>query len=282
MTAARPRRAARLVLAAGLAGLAVPALAEAPAEDVETPAVPAAAAEPAPSGAPATAPATDSPAPAEPAAAPAAAAESRAELARIRAELERLEARQRELRAALAALATRLGEPAAVADPDADGAAASASPAEPVAAAPDEPARPSPAARYRDPAPRLFDRARAAFAELNFYDAERLFGEFLERYPEHEQAAHAHYWLGETRYAQGRFRSAVDEFEALLARPAGPWHPVARLKIGYAWFELGDYARARAVLTELRAADPGGNIARLAQLRLERLARLAPELFPEP
>ena len=274
MTAARPRRAARLVLAAGLAGLAVPAPAEAPAEDVETPAVPAAAAEPAPSGAPATAPATDSPAPAEPAPAAAGAEEPRAELARIRAELERLEARQRELRAAVAALDARLGEPAAAAAAETD--------PEPTAAAPDEPARPSPAARYRDPAPRLFDRARAAFAELNFYDAERLFGEFLERYPEHEQAAHAHYWLGETRYAQGRFRSAVDEFEALLARPAGPWHPVARLKIGYAWFELGDYARARAVLTELRAADPGGNIARLAQLRLERLARLAPELFPEP
>lgn len=276
MTAARPRRAARLALAAGLAGFAAAAPAETPT-DGESATTPAAAEA-----------ADEAPAPA----APAPAADPRAELARIRAELGRLEARQRELRAAVAALAARLAEPeaeaagpeAAAAAADAAGPAATETAAEETgpAAAPAEAVRASAAARYRDPAPRLFDRARAAFAESNYYDAARLFGEFLERYPAHEQAAHARYWLGETRYAQGQFRGAVEEFETLLAGPAGPWHPVARLKIGYAWFELGDYARARAVLTELRDAEPGGNIARLAQLRLERLARLAPESSAEP
>ena len=127
MTAGRPRRAARLALAAGLAGFAAAALTETPPDGGETPDTPAAAESPSGDGAalatPATAnPAAEVPAPAEPAAAnpadetpapaesvlaaPAAgAAEPRTELARIRAELERLAARQRELRAAVAKLA---------------------------------------------------------------------------------------------------------------------------------------------------------------------------------
>lgn len=245
-----------------------------------------------------------------------AAAEPGTELARIRAELEELEARQRELRAAVAALAARLGVagvPAAAAVP-AGSAGAEAEAAEIPGGASAETAAaegpgivvtgpgaaadlgivvvgaeatadgdaPATAASYRDPAQELFEQARAAFDASDFYGAAGLFEEFLQRHPEHALAAYARYWLGEARYMQGHYRDAIGEFEALLQGPTGPWHPVARLKVGYAWFELGDYARARAVLTALRDEEPGGNLARLAQLRLERLERLAPESPAEP
>ena len=336
MTAARPRRAARLVLAAGLAGLALPAPAEtlpdggdAPGAPVETLLPAPAELPPADNGTPAASVENPLPAPVElppaggemPAAPaeippPAAAAGPEAELARIRAELEALEARQRELRATLAALAARLGmagTPAAAAVvagaeaeasefPDEAGAAAAAGPgiagAGPevaeaeglgiVVTGPGATAAADPdsgglaAAAYRDPAQELFEQARAAFDAADFYGAAGLFEEFLQRHPEHALAAYARYWLGEARYMQGRYRDAIGEFEALLQEPAGPWHPVARLKVGYAWFELGDYARAREVLTALRDEEPGGNLARLAQLRLERLERLAPESSAEP
>ena len=306
MTAARPRRAARLVLAAGLAGLALPAPAELPPAGGEAPVAPVEAPLPAPAELP---PAEMPP--------PAAAAGPEAELARIRAELEALEARQRELRAAVAALAARLGlagTPAATAVsagteaeaselPDEAGAAAATAegpgivvtgPAAEegpgiivtgpgaVAAADPDGGGPAAAEAYRDPAQELFEQARAAFDAADFYGAAGLFEEFLQRHPGHALAAYARYWLGEARYMQGRYRDAIGEFEALLQEPAGPWHPVARLKVGYAWFELGDYARARAVLTALRDEEPGGNLARLAQLRLERLERLAPESSAEP
>ena len=336
MTAACPRRAARLVLAAGLAGLALPAPAELPPADGEAPAVPLET----PLPAPAELPPADSAAPVAPLESPlpapvellpagddtpaapaempplAAATGPEAELARIRAELEALEARQHELRAAVAALAARLGlagtPAAAVAAgteaeasefPDEAGAAAATAegpgivvtgPAAEegpgiivtgpgaVAAADPDGGGPAAAEAYRDPAQELFEQARAAFDASDFYGAAGLFEEFLQRHPGHALAAYARYWLGEARYMQGRYRDAIGEFEALLQEPAGPWHPVARLKVGYAWFELGDYARARAVLTALRDEEPGGNLARLAQLRLERLERLAPESSAEP
>ena len=314
MTAARPRRAARFVLAAGLAGLALPAPAETLPDGGDAPGAPVEA----PLSAPAELPPAGDEMPAAPAEIPppAAAAGPEAELARIRAELEALEARQRELRAALAALAARLGmeetaaavsagfagtEAAAPESPDEAGAAAAEGPgivgagpeaaeAEglgivvtgPGATAAADPDGGGPAAAYRDPAQELFEQARAAFDAADFYGAAGLFEEFLQRHPEHALAAYARYWLGEARYMQGRYRDAIGEFEALLQEPAGPWHPVARLKVGYAWFELGDYARAREVLTALRDEEPGGNLARLAQLRLERLERLAPESSAEP
>ena len=237
---------------------------------------------------------------------PAAAAGPGAELARILAELEALAARQRVLRAELAALAARLGAEgapaaavsaglggaeAAAENPDIAAAGSEAAPAADLgivvvgpetAAGPDGGAPASAAAFRRDPAQELFEQARAAFDASDFYGAAGLFGEFLERHPEHALAAYARYWLGEARYMQGRYRDAIGEFEMLLQGPPGPWHPVARLKVGYAWFELGDYARAREVLTALRDEEPGGNLARLAQLRLERLERLAPESSAEP
>ena len=337
MTAARPRRAVRLVLAAGLAGLALPAPAETLPDGGDTPAAPVETLLPAPAelppadnDTPAASVENPLPAPVElppagdemPAAPaeippPAAAAGPEAELARIRAELEALEARQRELRAALAALAARLGmeataaavsagsagtEAAAPESPDEAGAAAAEGPgivgtgpeaveAEGLGIVVTGPGATAAAgldgggpavAAYRDPAQELFEQARAAFDAADFYGAAGLFEEFLQRHPGHALAAYARYWLGEARYMQGRYRDAIGEFEALLQEPAGPWHPVARLKVGYAWFELGDYARAREVLTALRDEEPGGNLARLAQLRLERLERLAPESSAEP
>ena len=338
MTAARPRRAARLVLAAGLAGLALPAPAELPPAGGDTPAAPVENPLPAPAEsppadgeapvapletplpAPLELPPADGGMPAAPAEMPppAAATGPAAELVRIRAELEALEARQRELRAAVAALAARLGmeetaaavsagpagtEAAAPESPDEAGAAAAVAEDSGIVGAGPEAAETAglgivvtgpgataadpdgggpAAAAYRDPAQALFEQARTAFDAADFYGAAELFEEFLQRHPGHALAAYARYWLGEARYMQGRYRDAIGEFEALLQEPVGPWHPVARLKVGYAWFELGDYARAREVLTALRDEEPGGNLARLAQLRLERLERLAPESSAEP
>ena len=123
------------------------------------------------------------------------------------------------------------------------------------------------------PAAKLYERGREAFRNLNFYTAAKIFREFLNKYPAHEDAGEARYWLGEALYVEGRFQDAIGAFAEVIADDTNPRREVARLKTGYAWFELGDFERAAALLTEVRDQNPGSDLARLAQLRLDRLQR---------
>lgn len=125
------------------------------------------------------------------------------------------------------------------------------------------------------PAARLYGQGREAFRNLNFYDAAKAFREFLVKYPAHEDAGEARYWLGETLYVEGRFQEAIAAFAEVIADEANPRREVARLKTGYAWFELGEFEKAEAILTEVRDQNPDSDLARLAQLRLDRLQRRA-------
>lgn len=142
-----------------------------------------------------------------------------------------------------------------------------------IPASPDE--KPAFSPQPYQPAARLYERGREAFRNLNFYDAAKIFREFLTKYPAHGDAGEARYWLGEALYVEGRFEDAVGAFAEVIADDANPRREVARLKTGYAWFELGDLERAEAILTEVRDQNPGSDLARLAQLRLDRLRRRA-------
>lgn len=127
---------------------------------------------------------------------------------------------------------------------------------------------------YR-PAERLYEQGREAFRSLNFYDAAKAFREFLVKYPAHKDAGEARYWLGETLYVEGRFQEAIAAFAEVIADEANPRRQVARLKTGYAWFEVGEFERAEAVLVQVLDQNPDSDLARLAQLRLDRLKRRA-------
>jgi len=125
-----------------------------------------------------------------------------------------------------------------------------------------------------DPAKQLFKQGKTAFRDLDFYLAARHFSEFLEKYPTHDRAMDARYWLGEVAYEQGDFQAAVKSLEQVASAPDSPHQRVAQFKMGYALFELKDFEKARTTLLEVQQASPGSNLARLAQLRLERLERL--------
>ena len=132
--------------------------------------------------------------------------------------------------------------------------------------------RDRPIPTYRSDAT-LFEQGREAFRNLDFYGAAKAFREFLAKYPQHEDVAEARYWLGETLYKEGQFREAVEVFADVISDEGSSRRAVALLKTGYARFELGDFDRAQAILTQVRDQNPGSNLARLAQLRLDRLQR---------
>lgn len=93
---------------------------------------------------------------------------------------------------------------------------------------------------------------------------------FLEKYPRHEYADNAQYWLGEAFYAHKDYQHALVEFRATIETyPRGNKVPDALLKVGYCYHALGQTEKAKAVLEQVVNLYPKTEPAVLASKRLE-------------
>ena len=98
---------------------------------------------------------------------------------------------------------------------------------------------------------------------------------FVSRFPQHDLADNAQYWLGESYYTRGDYKDAEPEFRAVIRRwPSGNKAPDALLKLGYCMLQLGERAEGRTTLEQLVEHYPRTEAALLAQ---KRLAELSPE-----
>lgn len=98
------------------------------------------------------------------------------------------------------------------------------------------------------------------------------FRAFLSKYPDHELAANAQYWLGEALYAQKDYSGATTEFMAVLkSHKSSPKAPGAALKLGYSFYELKQWGFARRTLEDTVRFYPDSNAATLAKNRLEKM-----------
>ncbi|MBZ0118529.1 MAG: tetratricopeptide repeat protein, partial [Sandaracinaceae bacterium] len=78
-------------------------------------------------------------------------------------------------------------------------------------------------------------------------------------------ADNAHYWRGEIHFARRDYARAAAEMQRLIERyPNGNRVPDAMLRLGICLERLGETARARAVLQELRSRFPQSVAARMA------------------
>jgi tol-pal system protein YbgF len=93
---------------------------------------------------------------------------------------------------------------------------------------------------------------------------------FLRKYPRHDYADNAQYWLGEAFYAQKDYPHALGEFRNVIETyPRGNKVPDALLKVGYCYSALGQGDKARAVLEQVVNLYPKTEPAALATKRLE-------------
>ena len=93
---------------------------------------------------------------------------------------------------------------------------------------------------------------------------------FLRKYPRHDYADNAQYWLGEAFYAQKDYPHALSEFRNVIETyPRGNKVPDALLKVGYCYQALGQTEKARAVLEQVVNLYPKTEPAALASKRLE-------------
>jgi len=95
---------------------------------------------------------------------------------------------------------------------------------------------------------------------------------FLAKYPKHELAPNAMYWLGEAHYVRRDYPAALAAFEGLLNDyPGNRKTPDALLKIGYCQVELKRPGPAREALTRVVQEYPDSQAATEAQARLARM-----------
>jgi len=93
---------------------------------------------------------------------------------------------------------------------------------------------------------------------------------FIQKYPRHDFADNAQYWLGEAFYATKQYPQALVEFRAVIETyPRGNKVPDALLKVGYCYSALGQADKARAVLEQVVNLYPKTEPAALAGKRLE-------------
>jgi tol-pal system protein YbgF len=117
-----------------------------------------------------------------------------------------------------------------------------------------------------------YARSLSALRNKNHAFAIVGFENFLSRYPNHDYADNALYWLGEAYYDQRKYSAARKHFERVYSEyPGGNKVPSALLKAAYCHLQLGATDSAREVFDRIIALYPKTGPARLAQQRLSEI-----------
>jgi tol-pal system protein YbgF len=108
--------------------------------------------------------------------------------------------------------------------------------------------------------------------ELRYAQAVQAFRDFISKYPDGRYAHIAQYWLGEAGYAQGNFKTAIEDYQTLLSKyKNSPKRAQAMLKIGYSYHKLNNDKQASASFNNVIKMFPGTTEAGQAQKMLKEI-----------
>jgi tol-pal system protein YbgF len=103
----------------------------------------------------------------------------------------------------------------------------------------------------------LYRQATQNAVDRQYAAAEQGFSTFLQKYPKHSLAGAAQYWLGETFYAQGDYRTAAQNFlRGYQDYPKSRRAPDSLFKLGLALKKMGEKERACASLAAVSSEFP--------------------------
>lgn len=106
----------------------------------------------------------------------------------------------------------------------------------------------------------LYDHAFNMLQAKRLAEAEQGFSTFLEKYPEHELAGNAQYWLGETYYVQQKYEDAASTFlDGYQKYRDSSKAPDNLLKLGVTLILLEQNQDACAVFAELADRYPNAS-----------------------
>ncbi len=114
-------------------------------------------------------------------------------------------------------------------------------------------------------AKKLFDNGENEKARIQFEN-------FINKYPDSDNADNARFWIADSYYSEKWFEKAILEYQKVLEQYSNSNKlAAARLKQGYAFAELGEKANARLILKELLKKHPNSKEAQYAQKKLKTL-----------
>jgi tol-pal system protein YbgF len=103
----------------------------------------------------------------------------------------------------------------------------------------------------------LYKKSDEALLRRQFDIASNGFRKFLQTYPDHSLAGSAQYWLGESYFSQGDFRTAAQNYLTGYQKyPKSRRAPDSLLKLGMALNKLGQKDQGCAALTNVGTEYP--------------------------
>jgi tol-pal system protein YbgF len=117
----------------------------------------------------------------------------------------------------------------------------------------------------------LYNQGYGDLLRRDYAAAEISFRQLVRHFPDDRLAGKAQYWLGESYYVRGQFKSAADAFlKSYKTYPSGEKAPDSLLRLGMALAELGQKDAACSSLTEFATRFPAAD----QQLRDEARSEL--------
>ncbi len=121
---------------------------------------------------------------------------------------------------------------------------------------------------------RQYEKAYEAYTKHHFKEAIALFRKFLQRYPKHDLADNAQYWIGETYYDMEDYPNAILAFKEVVTLYVGRSKaPDALLKIGYSYVALDDPVNARNYFKRVITNYPFSEAEAKARAKLKELEK---------
>ncbi|WP_321493208.1 tol-pal system protein YbgF [uncultured Desulfobacter sp.] len=118
---------------------------------------------------------------------------------------------------------------------------------------------------------KFYNQGRTLLLERNIIKAQELFSDFVKKFPDHDLADNALYWLGECSYTTGDYIKAAQIFTALVQTyPKGLKVPDALLKTGYAYLSVDDVQKANEYFKQVITRYPFSPAAEKAQQKLSQ------------
>ncbi|WP_170299727.1 tol-pal system protein YbgF [Desulfobacter hydrogenophilus] len=119
---------------------------------------------------------------------------------------------------------------------------------------------------------KLYKKGRVLLLrERNIPMAQALFSDFVKKFPDHDLADNALYWLGECSYTTGDYEMAAKIFKTLIQTyPKGQKVPDALLKTGYSYMSLDNVNQANDYFKQVITRYPFSPAADKAQQKLSQ------------
>ena len=205
------------------------------------------------------------------------------DLSAIRERTQETDTRIRTLRDEIDALRTTISSlPSLIsqgAPPPGDGVDPTAAPPgapAPVSAAPPVAAGAAPSTAGLSPA-RMLDSAKSDYFAGQWALAVSGFEALVRAFPRSEAAGEAQFYIGETYYAQNKWREAIDAYGLVFEKYRNTtWVPDAYRKRGQAYAQSGQPDKAREMWEAVIKLYPESDAARLAAQDLQRVNRTSP------